>query len=1292
MLDVNFFDQLQIGLATADDIRQWSHGEVKKPETINYRTLKPERDGLFCEKIFGPTRDWECYCGKYKRVRFKGIICERCGVEVTRSKVRRERMGHIELAAPVTHIWYFKGVPSRLGYLLDLAPKDLEKVIYFAAYMITHVDEDARHSDLSALEGKVGLERERLEKRRDQSLADRQQKLEEDLAALEAEGAKADQRRKVKDGAEREMKQLRDRAQREIDRLDEVWDTFKNLKVQDLMGDEMLYREMKNWFGKYFEGHMGATAIQKRLESFDIAAEVENLRETIATGKGQKKVRALKRLKVVDAFRKTGNKPQGMVLDAVPVIPPDLRPMVQLDGGRFATSDLNDLYRRVINRNNRLKRLLDLGAPEIIVNNEKRMLQEAVDSLFDNGRRGRPVTGPGNRPLKSLSDMLKGKQGRFRQNLLGKRVDYSGRSVIVSGPQLKLHQCGLPKQMALELFKPFVMKRLVDLSHAQNIKSAKRMVERARPVVWDVLEEVITEHPVLLNRAPTLHRLGIQAFEPQLIEGKAIQIHPLVCGAFNADFDGDQMAVHLPLSAEAQAEARVLMLSTNNILKPSDGRPVTMPSQDMIIGLFWLTTDRAGEPGEGRVFSSPAEAIMAFDRQEITLQSRIRVRLDDIVPPLDLELGEDWEESQAIILDTTLGRVLFNDTLPADYPFENGEVGKKRLGQIVNDLAERYTKVVVAASLDALKDAGFRWATFSGVTVSIDDVTTPADKLQILESYEKQAAKVQKDFERGLMTDDERRQELVEIWTEASRRVGDAMEKAFDPTNPIYMMVHSGASGNMNQIRQVGAMRGLVANPKGEIIPRPIKANFREGLSVLEYFISTHGARKGLADTALRTADSGYLTRRLVDVSQDVIIREEDCGTERGLPRTIGTRTEDGTLVATDDVETSVYATTAATEVTHPETGEVLAAAGEDLGDVKIGELIAAGVDSVKIRSVLTCEARTGTCAKCYGRSLATGKLVDIGEAVGIIAAQSIGEPGTQLTMRTFHTGGVASADDITQGLPRVVEVFEARTPKGLSPISEVAGRVEIEETDKARKVLVTPDDGSEVIEYAVSRRTRLSVADGDHINVGDQLTSGTPDPKEVLRILGVRRAQEHLVKEIQAVYRSQGVSIHNKHIEIIVRQMLRRITVLESGETNLLPSDLVDRVRFEEENRRVVSEGGKPAAGRPELMGITKASLATESWLSAASFQETTRVLTDAAINGRSDSLRGLKENVIIGKLIPAGTGLERYRNIRVEPTEEARAAAYSVTGYDSYDYEFGGSGGQAVALDDFDFGSYQS
>jgi DNA-directed RNA polymerase subunit beta' len=1295
VLDVNFFDQLKIGLATADDIRTWSHGEVKKPETINYRTLKPERDGLFCEKIFGPTRDWECYCGKYKRVRFKGIICERCGVEVTRSKVRRERMGHIELAAPVTHIWYFKGVPSRLGYLLDLAPKDLEKVIYFAAYMITSVDEDARHRDLSSLEAKVQQQREMLEKRRDSALDDRAKKEEDDLAALEAEGAKADQKRKVRDGAEREKTQLRKRSEIEIDRLNAVWDTFKSLKVQDLMGDELLYREMKNWFGKYFEGHMGAAAIQKRLENFDIEAEVESLRDTIANGKGQKKVRALKRLKVVDAFRKTGNEPRGMVLDAVPVIPPDLRPMVQLDGGRFATSDLNDLYRRVINRNNRLKRLLDLGAPEIIVNNEKRMLQEAVDSLFDNGRRGRPVTGPGNRPLKSLSDMLKGKQGRFRQNLLGKRVDYSGRSVIVSGPQLKLHQCGLPKNMAIELFKPFVMKRLVDLSHAQNIKSAKRMVERAvRPEVWDVLEEVIAEHPVLLNRAPTLHRLGIQAFEPQLIEGKAIQIHPLVCTAFNADFDGDQMAVHLPLSAEAQAEARILMLSTNNILKPSDGRPVTMPTQDMIIGLFFMTSDRPGGGGEGRGFSSVAEAIMAYDRKEIALQSVIKIRSVDVVPPMDHPEFDGTVKT--LTLETTLGRALFNETLPVDYPYVNYEVGKKALGAIVNDLAERYTKVEVAASLDALKEAGFYWATHSGVTVSIDDVVTPDNKVEILAEFEVKAAKIQKQFERGLVTDEERRQELIEIWTEASNMVGKAMEVNFEDnnrTNPIFVMVSSGASGNMNQIRQVAAMRGLVANPKGEIIPRPIKSNFREGLTVLEYFIATHGARKGLADTALRTADSGYLTRRLVDVSQDVIIREDDCGTERGLPKVIGVRGEDGVVRKDENAETAAYARSAATEVTHPETGDVLVEAGGDLGDVKIGELIAAGIETVKVRSVLTCDAKTGTCAKCYGRSLATGKLVDIGEAVGIIAAQSIGEPGTQLTMRTFHTGGSASADDITQGLPRVVELFEARVPKGLSPIAEAAGRVEIDETDKARKILITPDDGSEVQEYPVSKRSRLLVADGEHIEVGQKLIVGTESPQDVLRILGVRKAQEHLVDEVQRVYRSQGVAIHDKHIEIIVRQMLRRVTVIESGETNLLPSDLVDRVKFEEENRRVVSEGSKPASGRPVLMGITKASLATESWLSAASFQETTRVLTDAAIHGRSDSLRGLKENVIIGKLIPAGTGLERYRNIRVEPTEEARAAAYSVTGYDSYDYEFGNAGsGQAVALDDFDFGSYQN
>ncbi|HZI98838.1 MAG TPA: DNA-directed RNA polymerase subunit beta' [Actinomycetales bacterium] len=1288
MLDVNFFDQLKIGLATADEIRAWSHGEVKKPETINYRTLKPERDGLFCEKIFGPTRDWECYCGKYKRVRFKGIICERCGVEVTRSKVRRERMGHIELAAPVTHIWYFKGVPSRLGYLLDLAPKDLEKVIYFAAYMITSVDEDARHKDLSDLEGKIGLQRKSLENRRDVAIEDRTKKLETDLAALEEEGAKADAKRKVRDGAEREMTAVRKRSDAELARLDEVWNTFKTLKVQDLMGDELLYREMKNWFGKYFEGFMGATAIQKRLETFDIAAEVASLRDTIANGKGQKKVRALKRLKVVDAFRKTQNSPLGMVLDAVPVIPPDLRPMVQLDGGRFATSDLNDLYRRVINRNNRLKRLLDLGAPEIIVNNEKRMLQEAVDSLFDNGRRGRPVTGPGNRPLKSLSDMLKGKQGRFRQNLLGKRVDYSGRSVIVSGPQLKLHQCGLPKYMAIELFKPFVMKRLVDLSHAQNIKSAKRMVERAvRPEVWDVLEEVIAEHPVLLNRAPTLHRLGIQAFEPQLVEGKAIQIHPLVCTAFNADFDGDQMAVHLPLSAEAQAEARILMLSSNNILKPADGRPVTMPTQDMIIGLFHMTSEKDDAPGEGRVFGSIAEAIMAYDAHELDVNAMVRIRLEGVVPPAGTELPEGWEQGQPLLVSTTLGRALFNETLPADYTFVNTEADKKKLSTIVNDLAERYPKVQVAATLDALKEAGFHWATRSGVTISISDVVTPPRKQEILEAYEAKAEKVQQQFELGLITDDERRQELIEIWTQATNEVAKELEGSLPKTNSVFRMVSSGARGNWMQVRQIAGMRGLVANPKGEIIPRPIKSNFREGLTVLEYFIATHGARKGLADTALRTADSGYLTRRLVDVSQDVIVREDDCGTERGLTLQIAEETPQGVRRG-EDVETSVYSRTLAADVTMRK--KVLAEAGSDVGDVLIDALVAEGVIEIKIRSVLTCESKVGTCAKCYGRSLATGKLVDIGEAVGIIAAQSIGEPGTQLTMRTFHTGGVAG-DDITHGLPRVQELFEARTPKGVAPISEVAGRVTIDEADRVRRLVITPDDGSEEIAHPLSKRARLMVADGEHVEVGQQLVQGAIDPKQVLRILGPRAVQKHLVDEVQEVYRSQGVGIHDKHIEVIVRQMLRRVTIIDAGDASLLPGELAERSRFEEENRRVVSEGGSPAAGRPELMGITKASLATDSWLSAASFQETTRVLTEAALHGRSDPLLGLKENVILGKLIPAGTGLTRYRNVRVEPTEEAKAAMYAMPGYEDVDYDhFGVGSGQAVPLEEFDLGGY--
>jgi len=1284
VLDVNFFDELRIGLATADDIRQWSHGEVKKPETINYRTLKPEKDGLFCEKIFGPTRDWECYCGKYKRVRFKGIICERCGVEVTRAKVRRERMGHIELAAPVTHIWYFKGVPSRLGYLLDLAPKDLEKIIYFAAYLITSVDADARHRDLPTVEAGISVEKKRIEDKRDVDAETRHKKLEGDIAALEAEGAKGDVRRKVREAAERELRQIRDRAQRELDKLEEVLDTFRKLEPKQLVADELLYRELRDRFGAYFTGGMGAEALQRLLESFDLEAEAEFLRETIRSGKGQKKVRALKRLKVVAAFLNTRNSPMGMVLDCVPVIPPDLRPMVQLDGGRFATSDLNDLYRRVINRNNRLKRLLDLGAPEIIVNNEKRMLQEAVDALFDNGRRGRPVTGPGNRPLKSLSDMLKGKQGRFRQNLLGKRVDYSGRSVIVVGPQLKLHQCGLPKQMALELFKPFVMKRLVDLNHAQNIKSAKRMVERARPVVWDVLEEVITDHPVLLNRAPTLHRLGIQAFEPQLVEGKAIQIHPLVCTAFNADFDGDQMAVHLPLSAEAQAEARILMLSSNNILSPANGRPITSPTQDMVLGIYFLTSAQDGVLGEGRSFSSLAEAVMAYDAGELDLRAKVTLRFRDVVPPRDLVLAEPLNGS-GFRLETTLGRALFNETLPVDYPFVDREISKRELGGIVNDLAERYPKVQVAASLDAMKETGYRWATRSGVTISIEDVVTPPGKGAILERYEGDAENIEKQYTRGVITDDERRQELIEIWTKATAEVAREMENNFPKDNPVWMMVHSGARGNMAQVRQIAGMRGLVANPKGEIIPRPIKANFREGLTVLEYFISTHGARKGLADTALRTADSGYLTRRLVDVSQDVIIREEDCGTERGVVMRIGSRNAEGVLVRDAHVETSVYARTLATGV--DKDGETVLAAGADLGDVNISTLIEAGVEEVKVRCVLTCDSKVGTCASCYGRSLATGKTVDVGEAVGIIAAQSIGEPGTQLTMRTFHTGGVAG-EDITHGLPRVVELFEARTPKGVAPIAEVAGRLRIDDTDKTRKLVVVPDDGSEEIAYPVSKRARLLFEEGAHLDVGDKLHVGAVNPHEVLRILGPRKVQLHLVAEVQEVYRSQGVSIHDKHIEVIIRQMLKRVNVLESGGTDFLPGSLTERTVFESENRRVVTEGGEPASGRPVLMGITKASLATESWLSAASFQETTRVLTDAAIQAKSDSLLGLKENVIIGKLIPAGTGISRYRNIRVEPTEEARAQAFSMAGYDDPDFAFGSGAGQAVPLDDFDYG----
>ena len=1245
MLDVNFFDELRIGLATGEDIRAWSHGEVKKPETINYRTLKPERDGLFCEKIFGPTRDWECYCGKYKRVRYKGIICERCGVEVTRSKVRRERMGHIELAAPVAHIWYFKGVPSRLSLLLDIAPKDLDKVIYFAAYMVTSVDEEARHRDLPSLETKIGMSKKQLENRRDDEINKRQEKLEEDLAKLEEAEAKADVKRKTRDAAEREMTQIRKRFDKGIDRLDAVFDRFRTLKVQDLEGDEQLYREMRDRFGKYFSGYMGAQAIQERLKTFDLEAEAEKLREIVRTGKSAKKVRAVKRLKVVSAFLNTSNSPLGMVLDAVPVIPPDLRPMVQLDGGRFATSDLNDLYRRVINRNNRLKRLLDLGAPEIIVNNEKRMLQEAADALFDNGRRGRPVTGPGNRALKSLSDMLKGKQGRFRQNLLGKRVDYSGRSVIVVGPQLQLHQCGLPKQMALELFKPFVMKRLVDLELAQNIKSAKRMVERRRPQVWDVLEDVIKEHPVLLNRAPTLHRLGIQAFEPVLVEGKALQIHPLVCTAFNADFDGDQMAIHVPLSAEAQAEARVLMLSANNILSPASGRPIVTPSQDLIIGGFYLTEKVEDAPGAGRVFRHNWEVLRAVDEGSLHLHTPIVLRRP----------GKD-------AFDTTPGRMLFEEALPDDYTDRFGHINevvkKKEMGVIVERLSDHYHKSQVAEALDKIKNLCYRYAAQSGLTVSIDDVKTPKLKATILEDHEVQAEKVETQFRRGIITDGERRQQEVRIWTDATAKVQKAMEDEFKAQrfNPIDMMVGSGARGNMTQMRQIAGMRGLVANPRGDMIPRPIKKNFREGLETLEYFIATPGARKGLVDTALRTADSGYLTRRLVDVAQELIIREPDCGTNLGLwidnvgPDTANKRAY---------LETKLFGRALSQDVTLAD-GTVFPR-NMIVGDAEMDALRDdPSVNRVRVRSVVTCDAELGVCALCYGRSLATGKEIELGEAVGVIAAQSIGEPGTQLTMRTFHTGGVAGKD-IAGGLPRVVELFEARTPRGSARLARATGVVRIGD-DEGKGIPVTVvDDQGEEHQIVLPTGSRPLVTDGQDVKAGDPITDGPFDPKELMEIKGIRETQLYLVEEVQKVYRDQGVSIHDKHIELIVRQMTRRVGVQEPGDTGFLPGERADAKVFRDTNRRMVEEGKKPAEGRPEIMGITKASLATESWLSAASFQETTRVLTEAAIDGRGDSLLGLKENIIIGKLIPAGTGMERYRDFEVDAPEYQPMAYFS-------------------------------
>ncbi len=1266
MLDVNHFDQIRIGLATADSIRMWSNGEVKKPETINYRTLKPEKDGLFCEKIFGPTKDWECYCGKYKRVRFKGIICERCGVEVTRSKVRRERMGHIELAAPVVHIWYLRGTRSWLAYLLmgtepreELKAKQLEKVIYFAANIVTWVDEDKRDKNLPNLEQEISLEREAIEKDRELDLARRQEDLEKELVQLEKDGAKDTEIKARQRAADRDLVAIRERFDQEIDVLGRAFDEFKSLFARQIIEDEMLWRELMARFGEYFEGGMGAEAITRLIARIDLDVEEVKLRAQIDPQEGQRplsaqrKQKAIKRLKIVAAFNRRDengrrvNDPRAMILDVVPVIPPELRPMVQLDGGRFATSDLNDLYRRVINRNNRLKRLLDLGAPEIIVNNEKRMLQEAVDALFDNGRRGRPVTGPGNRPLKSLSDMLKGKQGRFRQNLLGKRVDYSGRSVIVVGPTLKLHQCGLPKLMALELFKPFVMKQLVDKELAQNIKSAKRMVERRRPQVWDVLEDVIKEHPVMLNRAPTLHRLGIQAFEPVLVEGKAIQIHPLVCTAFNADFDGDQMAVHLPLSAEAQSEARVLMLSANNVLSPAHGRPLVTPTQDMIIGAFYLTEFADDEPGAGRVFRHLYEIEQALENGDLGLHAPITYRNADV-----LDLIETPANGVAATYKiTTAGRVLFNSTLPkVPVPFEfvNERVSKRKMTEIVEKLARDYPKSQVSMSLDAIKNLCFRWAAQSGLTISVDDVRTPPEKKSILDRHEKDADKVEKQFRQGIITDGERRQKEVEIWTEATDEVRRKMEELLTSTrfNPIDMMVGSGARGNMMQVRQIAGMRGLVANPRGDMIPRPIKSNFREGLEMLEYFIATPGARKGLVDTALRTADSGYLTRRLVDVAQELIINDEhpleSGGPLRGLWLENIQADEPGRRYY---VETRLLSRTIADDVTLSDGTVYPRGTVVDLPEMT-AMVDDPGVTRVRVLSPLTDDSEFGISAASYGMSLATGKAIEVGEAVGVIAAQSIGEPGTQLTMRTFHTGGIAGTD-IAGGLPRVVELFEARSPKGKATLARTSGTVRIgDDEGKGRVITIVADDGTEDI-YTIPSPSRLEVADGHEIQAGDAIVDGPRDPKELLEIRGVRETQQYLVDEVQAVYRDQGVSIHDKHIELIVRQMTRRVAVQEPGESDFLPGERVDTRVYAEANRRLVQEGKRPAEGRPELMGITKASLATDSWLSAASFQETTRVLTEAAIESRSDGLLGLKENIIIGKLIPAGTGLPRYRNV---------------------------------------------
>ncbi|MFJ8514251.1 DNA-directed RNA polymerase subunit beta' [Lysinibacillus xylanilyticus] len=1218
MIDVNEFEYMKIGLASPDKIRSWSYGEVKKPETINYRTLKPEKDGLFCERIFGPTKDWECHCGKYKRVRYKGVVCDRCGVEVTRAKVRRERMGHIELAAPVSHIWYFKGIPSRMGLILDMSPRALEEVIYFASYVV------------------------------------------------------------IEPGA-------------------------TNLESKQLLSEKE-YRAYREKFGNTFEASMGAEAIKKLLGKIDLEDETHSLKEELKSAQGQRRTRAIKRLEVVESFRNSGNSPEWMILDVLPVIPPELRPMVQLDGGRFATSDLNDLYRRVINRNNRLKRLLDLGAPSIIVQNEKRMLQEAVDALIDNGRRGRPVTGPGNRPLKSLSHMLKGKQGRFRQNLLGKRVDYSGRSVIVVGPNLKMYQCGLPKEMAIELFKPFVMKELVERGLAHNIKSAKRKIERLNNDVWDVLEDVIREHPVLLNRAPTLHRLGIQAFEPTLVEGRAIRLHPLVCTAYNADFDGDQMAVHVPLSAEAQAEARLLMLAAQNILNPKDGKPVVTPSQDMVLGNYYLTLERETARGEGTIFYGPNEVLIAYDTGHVHLHTRIAIKASSLNNPTFTE------EQNNMFLLTTVGKVIFNEILPKSFPYineptafnleeetpdkyfvnltideetlkeleadadyngldEKGKVDaqrtavlrkhfasvpvvnpfrKKFLGNIIAEVFKRFHITETSKMLDRMKNLGFKYSTRAGITVGVSDIVVLPDKGEILAVAQEKVDKVQAQFRRGFITEEERYDRVISSWSAAKDEIQSKLMQSLEKTNPIFMMSDSGARGNASNFTQLAGMRGLMANPAGRIIELPIKSSFREGLTVLEYFISTHGARKGLADTALKTADSGYLTRRLVDVAQDVIVREDDCGTDRGL--TIGALMEGTELI--EALDERIIGRHTKKTIMHPETGEVILEK-DGLIDQDIARaIIEIGIEEVTIRSAFTCNTKHGVCKKCYGMNLATGEEVEVGEAVGIIAAQSIGEPGTQLTMRTFHTGGVAG-DDITQGLPRIQEIFESRNPKGQSVISDIAGTVsDITEIREGLKE-ITIEGEVETRKYAAPYNARLKVQEGDFVERGQVLTEGSIDPKQLLKVKDVLTVQEYLLKEVQKVYRMQGVEIGDKHIEVMVRQMLRKVRVIEAGDTELLPGSLLDIHQFSEANADAVLNGKNPATCRPVILGITKASLETESFLSAASFQETTRVLTDAAIKGKRDELLGLKENVIIGKLVPAGTGMQRYRQIRIEKDE---------------------------------------